>query len=509
MFILNIIEISKEGPGVQEYELIELIQKIQSYQTEYQDIEVKSAHEGCPRRLYDTLSSFSNQDSGGIIVFGLEESDGFRLSDVYDLNDLQKSVTEQCLQMEPPVRAVFTFTEIDGKKAASCEVPAVDMDQRPCFYKGKGKYKGSFIRVGDADLPMSDYEIYEYEAFRKHVHDDERVIERADMGMMDKDKLESFLMDSRQDRPGFARLTEEQAYEMLGVTRGGKITLAGVMNFSLYPQGYLPQHAITAIVVPGRDLGDTGDEGERFIDNKRIEGTISEMVEGAVSFCKRNMKTKTIIDPETGKRRDEPEYPIAAVREAVLNALIHRDYSNYTEGTPVQIDMFDNRMEIHSPGGLYGRVRIEDLGIARPDLRNPTLATMTESQTEAENRYSGIPTMRREMALRGLPEPLFENRRDEFVVTLFNEKNTPGRMNTGIREEGKLDYYGKDRDDALLRFCSIPRTRKEIADYLGIRTIFYVTAKYIDPLIEQGKLAMEKPDRPKSKNQRYYSSEDK
>ena len=63
---------------------------------------------------------------------------------------------------------------------------------------------------------------------------------------------------------------------------------------------------------------------------------------------------------------------------------------------------------------------VEQLGISRPDLRNPVLAVMTEVLAGAENRYSGIPTIRREMAAHGLPEPVFENRRNEFVVTLYN-----------------------------------------------------------------------------------------
>src|SRR5699024_4820085 len=155
--------------------------------------------------------------------------------------------------------------------------------------------------------------------------------------------------------------------------------------------------------------GDTSPDDEaRFLNNKRIEGTIPSMVEEALAFCQRNMKVRTIIDPETGKRTDQTEYPIAAIREAVLNALIHRDYSIYTEGTPVQIDFFSDRLEIHSPGSLYGRMTVEQLGIARPDLRNPALAVMTEVLTGAENRYSGIPTMRREMAEYHLPAPKFE-----------------------------------------------------------------------------------------------------
>ena len=73
------------------------------------------------------------------------------------------------------------------------------------------------------------------------------------------------------------------------------------------------------------------------------------MVDETVAFCRRNMKVRTIIDPKTGTRSDRPEYPIEAIREAILNAVIHRDYSIYTEGTPVQIDFFTDRLEIHSP----------------------------------------------------------------------------------------------------------------------------------------------------------------
>ena len=114
---------------------------------------------------------------------------------------------------------------------------------------------------------------------------------------------------------------------MLNLTHDGVPTLAAVMNFGIYPQGYFPQLGITAIVVPGTEIGATDSDSARFIDNKRIEGTIPVMVEEALNFCRRNMKVKTIIDKETGLRRDRTEYPIDALREAILNAVIHRDYS--------------------------------------------------------------------------------------------------------------------------------------------------------------------------------------
>ena len=479
-------------------ELLELVNATVRQKTEGQTLEVKAAHEGCPKRLYDTLSSFSNQDSGGVLLFGLDEKQGFQVVGVYDLQDLQKKVTEQCNQMEPPVRAVFTVAEVEGLPVCTAEIPAVDLSERPCYYKGAGRVKGSYIRVGDADLPMTDYELYSYEAFRKHLHDDERPIQRASLSTLHQDALQRYLLDWRVDRPGFGRLDEAQQMEMLNITRDGVPTLAAVLNFGIYPQGYLPQLGITAVVVPGKEIGDTAQgDAARFVDNKRIEGTIAEMVEEALAFCKRNMKTRTIIDPQTGRRTDQTEYPLSALREAILNALIHRDYSIYTEGTPVQLDFFTDRLEIHSPGSLYGRTTVEQLGHSRPDLRNPALAVMAETLTDAENRYSGIPTIRREMAAYGLPAPVFENRRSEFVVILSN--------GTG-QAEIPLPPEALEDSDKLLAFCRTPRTRQEIADFLGIKTVFYAISHYVKPLVAAGKLKMTLPDRPGSPKQKYYSN---
>ena len=180
-----------------------------------------------------------------------------------------------------------------------------------------------------------------------------------------------------------------------------------------------------------------------------------------------------------------------AIREAILNALIHRDYSIYTEGTPIQICFFIDRLEIHSPGSLYGRMTVNDLGKARPDLRNPALATMSEFLLKTENRYSGIPTIRREMKEYGLPDPVFENKRNEFVVTLYNKQ--------------KAETKGTDENNDLISFCKSPKSRKEIAEYLGIKTLTFVTREYIQPLVDAGKLKLTIPDKPKSKNQKYYS----
>lgn len=83
------------------------------------------------------------------------------------------------------------------------------------------------------------------------------------------------------------------------------------------------------------------------------------------------MRTATRIDKETGERIDIPQYPMDAVREAILNALVHRDYSLHTEGMPIQLVMYSNRIEITNPGGLYGRLTLDQLGNAQPGYPKP------------------------------------------------------------------------------------------------------------------------------------------
>ena len=124
-------------------ELLILVEQICSNKAEGQTIELKAAEGGCPQKLYGTLSSFSNQDIGGTIVFGINENNGFKPCNVYDAQDLQQRVTEQCNQMMPPVRAVFTTVEYEGCIICSAEIPGIDLADRPCYYKGSGHIRNS------------------------------------------------------------------------------------------------------------------------------------------------------------------------------------------------------------------------------------------------------------------------------------------------------------------------------------------------------------------------------
>ena len=475
-------------------ELIEKLELIQKLKCETPTLEIKSAEKGCPKHLYDSLSSFSNQDDGGVIVFGVDEEQDFKEVGVYDPQDIQKKINEQCLQMEPVVRPLLTVAEKNGLFFVAAEIPGADITERPVFYQGRGRVKGSFVRVGDSDEPMTEYEVYSYEAYRKKYQDDIRVIERATFAALNQESILNYIELLKIGKPKLAAIPDDEIYELMSIKRNNQITLSTVMNFSPYPQAYFPQLCIVATVVPGKEIGEIGEQGERFLDNQRIEGNIQEMLDGAMQFVNRNMHTKTIIDPNTGKREDRTDYPITALRESILNALVHRDYSVHTEGMPVQITMYEDRIEIRNPGGLYGRIKIDQLGKVQPDTRNPIIATELEVLKVTENRYSGIPTIRRAMHEYGLPQPEFLEERGSFIVKLYKYRENTLSIQNEI-----------SKNNELILFCKIPRTRNEICEFLGLSSVTYAIQTHVMPLVEQGLIKLSIPDKPKSPKQLYYS----
>lgn len=249
---------------------------------------------------------------------------------------------------------------------------------------------------------MSDYEIYSYEAFRKKYQDDVRINERVDISAIDLEKMNDYVERITEDNPKLGSLPRTDIERFLNMVVDGRPTLACTVLFSVYPQMFYPQYTVNAMVVPGYEKGETTEDGSRFLDNKRMEGTLPDMLENTMKFLKKNMRVKTVIEKETGRRVDKTEYPLVALREAVLNSLVHRDYSIHTEAMPIEVVMYKDRLEIRNPGGLYGRLTLDKLGKIQPDTRNPVLARAMETLGITENRYSGIPTMQRELRLAGM-----------------------------------------------------------------------------------------------------------
>ena len=265
---------------------------------------------------------------------------------------------------------------------------------------------------------------------------------------------------------------------------------------------------VACSVIPGTKLGDVGSLGERFIDNQRVEGTIEEMLDGTMRFLRRNMKTRVIID-SNGKRENRTEYPLEALREAVANALIHRDYSKETESAFISVYMYEDRVEILNPGALYGANKLEKLGTDTiMESRNPTIVGILEEKGSViENRHTGIPTMKREMEKYELPEPEFYEERGSFKVVFRNSmKFELDSISEQVGEqvsEQVLELYNK-----VLAFCREPKSAKEIKEYLNIKSRSYISRKIINPLILKGKLEYENKKHIKASNQRYVTVRD-
>ena len=148
-------------------EVREYINFIREIKSETEFIEIKSAEKGCPK-LYDTLSSFSNKSGGGIIILGIDENRDYDVVGIYDSDDIQKKIKNQCNDMEPPVRASFNLLKWEENKyVLLVEIPEVMQEEKPCYYKGAGIEKGSYVRVGDSDERMNTYEIYNLTSYNK------------------------------------------------------------------------------------------------------------------------------------------------------------------------------------------------------------------------------------------------------------------------------------------------------------------------------------------------------
>lgn len=336
-------------------ELLQLIAEVQQLQSELDDVEVKSAQGGTPQRLYEPLSAFANHVGGGVILFGLDERRSFEVVGVGNAQRLQEEIGHLvAAEMEPALRPEFTIAEIDGATVVAVEVMEIAAEQKPCYYRPAGLQRGSYIRVGNTNRQMVDYEIFGYISARTQPTFDEEPIRDATMEDLDRNKLEDFLVELRRarsqavylDQPLEQVLTARRIVrEVNGVLRP---TLAGLLMFGKYPQAFEQQMVITYLQYYGTTETEMTPRGERFLDNRKFEGTIPEIINRAVDYVLANIRKSSLI--ERVWRRDIPEYPEAAVREAVVNAVAHRDYSHFVRGSYIQIRLFADRLEVPQSG---------------------------------------------------------------------------------------------------------------------------------------------------------------
>ncbi|MCG7303764.1 putative DNA binding domain-containing protein [Pseudoglutamicibacter albus] len=394
--------------------------------TDNQPTEVKS---NVGKSIRETLSAFANAN-GGLIILGLDESNGFLPVEGFDAAKAQDALETRCAQTTPPVRPLIDTVPFENSLVVVAEVSEMTSEDKPCYVTDQGKYGGSYIRVGDGDIRLTQYEVDRLVEERTQPKWDEQSVTDAQPEDLHSGTVNAYLSVQRKRRPKTFNDGIETAMKRLRILKDGHPTLASLLVMGEYPQEFYPRLTVTFANFPGTTKGSVT-EGIRLLDSKTFTGTIPELVDEGIEVVRKNMRTAALIGEKY--RSDLPDYPPVAVREALVNALMHRDYSPLVQGSQVQINMFVDRLEITSPGGLYGGVTVRNLG--KPGVsstRNQRLSAFLEdvkfhdddgaAGVVAENRGTGIAVIQRSLADALMPPPEYINRLDSFTIIFHRRR---------------------------------------------------------------------------------------
>lgn len=413
---------------VTDNELADLVASLRRLRGDIVDVEAKRSATDLPKSVRATLSSFSNT-AGGTLVLGLDESNQFDVTGVEDASAIATRLANMCSdEMEPPLRPLIQIAAFEGRDLVIAEIPEIDRSLKPCYYKGAGVTQGSYIRVHDGDRRLSSYEVQMMLSNRSQPREDEEALPGTSLNDLDRSLVTSYLDRLRTTRSRvFGAMSDTEILSKTGVlgTDGTLCTLGGMLALGIYPQQHFPQLIATFVHYPTIDGGSV-ESGERFIDNASFEGSIPQIVSDALLAIRRNMARRSTVSGPG--RRDSWEYPETALREAIVNALVHRDLSIASRGAQVQIEMFPDRLTVRNPGGLFGPVTVDtiiDGGVS--SSRNARLLRILEDvpvpnsqHTVCENRGSGIREMINALRAAGMSLPRFEDRVSSFSVIIPN-----------------------------------------------------------------------------------------
>lgn len=412
-----------------ELDLTDLVDRLRRVRTDTTGVEVKDASGGLPKSLGETLSAFAN-GTGGVVILGLSERAGFTPAPGFDPPSIQDALARLCSDdMEPPVRAAIDIVDFEGAQAIVLEVPGLDPVRKPSYVKRKGPFEGSFIRGGDGDRHLTAYEVTQLLANHGQPTEDAEAVPGATLNDFDSERVAEVgrLLRNRSPR-AFGDLDDESLLVRLGAAvriEDGTVhpTLAGIMCLGIYPQQFFPQLFVSFVALPGRVMGESLDDGTRFLDNVSCDGPIPEMLATVIAAARRNMRTAAVI--KGVGREDRHDYPIEVIRELIVNALLHRDYSPLSRGTQVQVEQYPDRLVVKSPGGLYGSIVPSDLGVKDvSSTRNTVLAKMladipsSTGEPVCENRASGLPRVFARLRDAGMSPPRFDATFSHVHVTV-------------------------------------------------------------------------------------------
>lgn len=384
------------------------------------DVEVKAAARGTPKSLRETFSAFAN-GRGGIILLGLQDDDDFTPVPDFEADRIRDGVAGMAANdLTPPVRCSVDIDEVEGVRLVRVDVPEMERTGKPCYVSARGAYGGSFVRGGDGDRRLTHYEVTQLLLNHGQPAFDLEPVPAASVDDLDTAEVAELVERVRERQPRAFPGDPERVLQQLQVlveAEGRMVpSLAGLLALGIYPQQFFPQLFVSFVALPGLTMGRSLPDGTRFLDNVTCDGPIPVMVETAVAAARRNMTRASVI--RGIGREDRLEYPVEVVRELLVNAIMHRDYSPESRGTQVQVELYPDRLVVKNPGGLFGP--IDETQFGAPGItssRNRVLASLLSDislpgtqRMVCENRGSGIPTMLTSLRTAGMSPPHFDMR---------------------------------------------------------------------------------------------------
>ena len=395
-------------------------------------VEVKAAVGGIPKDVWNSVSAFANT-GGGLIILGLEEENGFRPAEGFDARRTLDAVlsgfdtapgTPTKVRPVPPHE--IGHGEVDGAPVVTLRIGQLLGRQGaplPCFVSSQGIERGSYKRVADANRHLTAYEIYLLHSRTSPDRTDREAVGGRTLEDLSPDLVGRTLdglrtrsralygLDTGDVRGGLHRVN--------AVDADGVPTLAGLLSLGLYPQQEYPHLVIDVAVHPGTEK--SRDPTVRFLDRQQCDGPLPQAIDDAIRAVLRNLRTRRVVEGASGT--DDPEIPTEVLREAITNAVMHRDYSANARGQQVAVDVHPDRVEVRSPGGFWGDRTKENVAEGFSTSRNESLAQLLRvvpmpdgHSTVAENQGSGVPLMVASMRRHGLPAPDYSATSIDHVI---------------------------------------------------------------------------------------------
>lgn len=435
---------------------------------ESKEVEYKESVPINSKKYTKTVVAYANR-AGGLLVFGVENNTwkvaGIPQDKVFEVADsISNAIVDSC---EPMIDFDIKYQTIEGKIIIIVQVYPGKC--RPYFLKVEGKPKGVYIRVPGSTRLADDFIVKELELQGANRSYDQILAVGESVTEEAIEKLCATMYKYALKRCH----TEEEKQAVKKVSKKNLISwgflekqeekLVPTNGFLLLSNNTLPSATIQCAVFKGTDRA-------VFLDRKEYEGSLHEQIEEAYQFVLRNIRMGAQIDGLY--RRDVYELPIDSVRELIANAVSHR---SYLDPAKVQVAIYDDRLEITSPGMLIGGLTIEDLksGCSRP--RNRGLVNAFTYMKIIEQWGSGIPRLLADCKRAGLKEPELLEIGGSFRVNMFRNTEMVSSTTQTTQETTQAtqattqDVTLSDLDkDVLKILIKNPRlTQKEIALELG------------------------------------------